>query len=178
MNQLLLQVGELIKQKKDNEIFDITCLPNWNPQKDEELNKLIQTHQICGILPYGFDGKICKYTAASRSNHAVYIPDSELVEKAESLLKRAEHYKDMIGYSQELQEYCEELSTVANQIIDEQSEFIDYNKTIIAILLGENGLQWARAFDSTIYKCSLGGDPLIRKLHDLHNVCAKHILNQ
>ena len=178
MNQLLLQVGELIKQKKNNEVFDITCLPNWNSQKDEELNKLIQTHQICGILPYGFDGKICKYTAASRSNHAVYIPDSELVEKADSLLSKATQYKSMKGYSRELKEYCEELSLVANKLIDEQLEFIYFNHSIITALLGNIGLEIAMAFDSSYYRVSLGGDPIISKLNDLHYICVKHLLNQ
>lgn len=92
MNQLLLQVGELIKQKKDNEVFDITSLPNWKPQADEELNQLIKTHQICGILPHGFDGKAWKYKAASNSNHAIYFPDSKLVEKADALLNKARLY--------------------------------------------------------------------------------------
>lgn len=81
----------------------------------------------------------------------------------------------MMGHSPELQEYYEELALVSNQIIDEQAEFIDYNKTIIATLLGDWGLQLARAFDSNIYKCSPGGDPLIRKLHALHNECAKRL---
>lgn len=52
MNQLLLQVGEFIKQKKDGEVFDISSLPHWNSQMDEELNQLIKTHQICGIRPH------------------------------------------------------------------------------------------------------------------------------
>ncbi len=95
MNKFLLQFGELIMQKRDNEVFDITSLLGWTPKMDEELNQLIKTHQICGILPHGFDGKIWKYKAASHSNHSVYIPDSELVEKAEALLNKARLYQDM-----------------------------------------------------------------------------------
>lgn len=46
MEQLLLNVGKLIKQKKNGDIFDITSLSNWSPQMDDELNQLIKTHQI------------------------------------------------------------------------------------------------------------------------------------
>ena len=42
MNQLLLQVGELIKKQKDGDVFDISSLSDWNPQMDEELNQLIK----------------------------------------------------------------------------------------------------------------------------------------
>ncbi len=178
MNQLLLQVGELIKQKKNGEVFDITCLSNWNPQKDIELNQLIETHQICGIVQQNLDGKVWKYRTTTSSNYAVYIPDSDLVSKANALFNKAELYRDMTGYSKELQEYCRELSSVATQIIDDQSEFIDFNNSIITTLLGSIGMEMTRAFDCNYYRVSLGGDPLIRKLHGLHEVCAKHLINQ
>lgn len=178
MNQLLLQVGELIKQKKDNEVFDITSLPNWNPQMDEELNQLIKTHQICGVLPHGFDGKVWEYVTASHSNHSVYIPEKVLVEKAEELIKKSTQYQDMKGYSHELQKYCEDLIQVAYQIIDEQVEFMRFNHLIIVSLLGKFRMDIAVASEENIDYVSLGGNPIIEKLFDLHNDCAKRLLAQ
>lgn len=177
LNQLLLQVGNLIKQKKNNEVFEITCLSNWIPQKDIELNRLIETYQICGIVQHDFDGKVWQYRATASSNYAIYIPDNDLVSKANELFSKAELYKDMTGYSKELQEYCRELSSVATQIIDTQLEFINFNDSIIKILLGKIGLEMAMAYNCEYSRVSLGGDPYITKLHNLHEVCAKHLLN-
>ena len=178
MNQLLLQVGELIKKQKDGDVFDISSLSDWNPQMDEELNQLIKTHQICGIRPHSFDGKIWKYTATFDSNYAVYIPDSDLISKATALLNRAEQYEDLRGYSNELQDYCRELSSVATQIIDAQNEFMDFNCSIIATLKGRFGMEMASITHNTFYYVAAGGDPLISKLHSLHDTCAKNLLNK
>lgn len=178
MNQLLLQVGELIKQQKDGDVFDISSLTDWNPQMDVELNQLIKTYQICGIRQHSFDGKVWKYTATFDSNYAIYIPDSDLISKATALLNRAEQYKDLKGYSKELQDYCRELSSVATQIIDAQGEFMDFNHSIIKALIGHFRLEIAMVTDSTYYYVAAGGDPLISRLHSLHDVCAKHLLNQ
>ena len=41
MDELLIQVGEIIKTKKINETFDLTALSGWSFETDNKLNQLI-----------------------------------------------------------------------------------------------------------------------------------------
>lgn len=178
MDKLLDEVGKLLKTKKNNQIFDLTSIHGWDLSMDKKLNEYIEQKQICGIELNQIDNGVCKYKTTLLKNYAVYIPNDDLIDKAKDVLKKQELYKDMNGYSRELKDYCEEISIVLNQMIDDQSNFIDYNNAILLQLLGNEGIQLISAYGTTYYRVSLGGTPTIDKLIDLHSNCVRRLLAQ
>lgn len=139
MNQLLQQVGALIKQKKNGDIFDLKSLINWNPSVDRELNKLILDCQICGIVFIDGSKGFQQYKATYSSMHANFKLDDSMQRAADEMLKQSENYQDYTGYSQELKKFCERISKLINDIIDEQNRFMGFNQEIMLALLKNSG---------------------------------------